>query len=248
MSAHIACKTASWTGKPSIWYSLCFYNWPPSTRRKGFPSWSWVGWTSFQRWIRSKDILSIDGITGSGDDFVLNISPELVGGSVISWNDYEHNYNSPTRHDLSRFIHIQAYMASVVSYVKRKTEEGWNGTHTMELANGKRLYCKRVSKLNEGDRYCPEHFLIIHIPMCHDNHHLYLLVEDHGDHWERLDIVESPCRGGWNNSSPVDDGDVEEGHRDSDASNDDGGSEGRSTDRCQTCQGSFGTLRTIRLG
>ena len=202
------------TKKPSMWYSLGFETLYGAIRRKAFPSWSWLGWNEVQSWP-SWWLLINDAA------YVLNIQPELVSGSIISWSDYENNYSGHARYDsqLSRFIHIQAHMSSIVSFVWR----------SIELADGTMLYsanpADHLKYLERVKRY-PNKFLLIHMPLHYRSpaRYRHLLVEDCGDHWERVAMLTAYC-GSKEKSKEVNRAHYHDSR-----------------------QGPFGILRTIRLG
>jgi hypothetical protein len=173
MSAHEGFDAGRETRQPSLWSSLSFQGFLRDARRKAYPSWSWLGWYM---------------PTGCGGEwlqnaaaFVLNVCPELVSGSVISLSDYENNYDCQTRHDdpLSHFIHVRAYMSTIVGTVGS----------SVELADGTILpYFDR-----EPAEYCAEKFRLIHMPF-HSNHSVaHLLVKDLGEYWERVDLLSTSC-------------------------------------------------------
>lgn len=216
MSAHEGFDAGRETRQPSLWFSLSFGGFLHNARRKAYPSWSWLGW------------FMPSGCGGewlpNAGAFVLDICPELVSGSLISWSDYENNYDGQTRHEdpLSHFIHIQAYMSTIVSLV-------WG---IMELADGTKLQLFDLEPDGERVEHCAEKLLLIHMPL-HFNHDAqHLLVQDLGDHWERVDFLSTSC---------LKKSECEKK------------SEEKRAEDCDNCRYHYrrepaGTLRTIRLG
>ena len=212
MSAHESSGVGRETRQPSLWLSLGFQGFHHTTRRKAYPSWSWLGW-------RTPSVYYNDWLPNAAA-FILNIFPELVSGSVISLSDYENNPDGQTRHadPLSHFIHVQAYMSPIVSTIG----------NSLDLADG--------TKIPYADwelvECCAEKLLLIHMPLRWSHFARHLLVQDLGDHWERVDLLSTICL----ENSECEKKSEEERAKD-----------------CDNCRYHYrrdpaGTLRTIRLG
>ena len=224
MSTHEGVDAGRKARLPSLWVSLSFTN-SGRVRRKAYPSWSWLGWSV--QLSRSVELLWSSDYDWSqnGAAFVLNIWPELVSGSVISWSDFEKNYEGQTRHadPPSRFIHVQAYMSPIISCFGTSLESA-DGT-TLQILDDEGRSKERIERRAEK-------FLLIHIPLHWHDEAQHLLVEDLGDHWERVQLLSTSCLDNWECNKK---------------------SEEERAEGCNNCRFHYrrnpvGTLRTIRLG
>lgn len=218
MSADESFKVATGSGRISLRYSLCFDTPETSSRLNTFPSWSWLGW---------KHLLWPSTEWPDHAPNLLTIWPELSCGSIISWSDYDKNYNSLTRYDLqlSHFIHIRAYMSSIVHIDIVREHSEYTQTATIELADGTKLVTLDGGRVLNRVKHCLLRLLLVHMPRWHSrNIDLHLLVEDCGDHWERVHLIHARCESCHNYLFIQD-------HT-----------------ACRLVPGPPGTLRTIRLG
>jgi hypothetical protein len=126
-----------------------------------------------------------------GNAYVLNICPELLSGSVISWSDYEDGYGGRAMYNqqLSRFIHVQAYMSSIESFGVESMYQNWN-SRTLKLIDGTKLDCE-ASQVFDRIEHRLKYILLIHTPMLQGEQDIHLLVEDLGDHWERIGLLKA---------------------------------------------------------
>jgi hypothetical protein len=182
-SAYEGYNTADDLRLSCLWSSLTFEALDDCIRRTAFPSWSWLGWEVFPIWC---SVLPLDG-----NAYVLNICPELLSGSVISWSDYEDGYGGRAMYNqqLSRFIHVQAYMSSIESFGVESMYQNWN-SRTLKLIDGTKLDCE-ASQVFDRIEHRLKYILLIHTPMLQGEQDIHLLVEDLGDHWERIGLLKA---------------------------------------------------------
>lgn len=94
---------------PTLQQSLFFNTtFAKPVRRKGYPSWSWVGWSGL--------ILCIDELRGAPQAcHDLQIATELASGRLISWDGYrrDHDKFNNRSDNPSRFVHVQGYISPV---------------------------------------------------------------------------------------------------------------------------------------
>jgi hypothetical protein len=211
------------TTEPSLWHSFEFSTYSSCVRREAFPSWSWLGWRGAAFWSP----LSLPYPSA----WILNICPETMSGSVLSWSDYENNYHMYARnHDqISRFIHVQTHMSSIAHVrITRKHSSEYSphpNIAIIELVDGTKLYALEEGSDLNRIKHCLPRFLLIHMPRWDEmGNELHLLAEDHGDHWERVHLIRALCEDCYNGMNYF------EGHA-----------------GCNRL-GPPGTLRTIRLG
>lgn len=88
------------------------FAWSKSSRRCGFPSWSWTGWFGPVSWISSWNLNHVDANT--------TIRIELRDGQILKWHTFQRCYNK-LHHEsqLSCFIHVAAFTIEVkiIGYV-----------------------------------------------------------------------------------------------------------------------------------
>jgi hypothetical protein len=192
LSRYEGCRTTGELSQPSLWHSLEFSTYSTFVRRKEFPSWSWLGWKGVAFWSPIKFPYQAA--------WYLNISPEMMSGSVLSWSDYEKNYHIYARnHDrISRFIHVEAYMSPIVQVtIAGKDSEEYPFHPNMaifELAYGIKLYAPEEGSVVNRIKDDMPRFLLMHMPRWHNMlNDFHLLLEDHGDHWERVHLIRARC-------------------------------------------------------
>ena len=109
-------KSATKSGKKNLeaqaWGFVAGLSWTlpePSTRRPGFPSWSWTGWASSVKW-EIKGHLSV--IIRIDPDIKLSI--ELHGGRILDWATYQQSYDELNSSlYLTHYIHISAWTTPI---------------------------------------------------------------------------------------------------------------------------------------
>jgi Heterokaryon incompatibility protein (HET) len=100
-------KSATKSGKKILgaqaWGFVAGLRWTlpkPSTRRLGFPSWSWTGWAGPVEW--GIDFNPSEEITIDPD---IKLSIELHDGQVLDWDTYQQSYD-----DLNSSSHLTHYI------------------------------------------------------------------------------------------------------------------------------------------
>jgi Heterokaryon incompatibility protein (HET) len=100
-------KSATKSGKKNLgaqaWGFVAGLGWTlsePSTRRLGFPSWSWTGWAGSVQW--GIDHNSLREITIDPD---IKLSIELRDGRVLDWDTYQQSYD-----DLNSSLYLTHYI------------------------------------------------------------------------------------------------------------------------------------------
>jgi hypothetical protein len=169
-------------------------------RREGFPSWSWVGW------LDSKTSFYGDSPVATASALVcllgrLSVSIERVDKSRLEWREFE-TYLHEGRYDLSdlsRFLVVQTWAVSgrciVDPYTLSARLELRTGVSTSECfrtlwhwpsenANGPHVVeVRECTALALGELSCPGPGPLSQRPL--------LLIENKGDHWERLGIADT---------------------------------------------------------
>lgn len=104
---------------PHFAKSLCWRTATTSSRRRGFPSWSWTGWTGKVFWTAVYNHELVPVPVDQGD---LRVEVELISGQVLSWEQYQSSYEVLRYeiNNISNFIHIEACITSIqfMGYVK----------------------------------------------------------------------------------------------------------------------------------
>ncbi|PSN60044.1 HET-domain-containing protein [Corynespora cassiicola Philippines] len=105
-----------WTEPPCIGFSIQWSLKKPSTRRKGFPSWSWMGWRGKPEWTQARPV--------STWRFALE-SKEQVADPSLSLREYAYNYGLLALNTkfLEPLIELKAAAVSVELLKYKKSSE-----------------------------------------------------------------------------------------------------------------------------
>lgn len=177
----------------------------PAKRRRGFPSWSWTGWYGKITWpVEYTDVDMIrtprrierprDSRMNEG---ALEMSFDLGSGGAMSWRDMQMSYERLLMHkEPSIFLNVEAHVSPVI-YL--------SGDHLqaqgfcVDSAQGPRAISASITTAEEFQRH--DEFLAINFhrtvrgnqgrsgtsATATVTQHL-LIVQDLGNHWERVAI------------------------------------------------------------
>lgn len=113
---------SSWNPITGLFAALCWQTSNPTSRRIGFPSWSWTGWSAAVRWdVRDLEIIRTDPN--------IDVSFE-VDNVVILYDVFQNCYADLERSlALSRYINISAWVSKIrmMEYSRRE------GTYTARI-------------------------------------------------------------------------------------------------------------------
>jgi hypothetical protein len=154
-----------------------------SSRRNGFPSWSWTGWYG-----------AVESIPLGGDDVELRtrdiqVQVELASSHLLDWTEYQHGYDELNKDigKLSRFIHITAWTSPIASATVRDIPLLWN----MSLVDFKLKDGTRVSGNWPKELATDANSFRSLLAVCLGSSNRVLVVKNFNAYWERIVILQS---------------------------------------------------------
>ena len=115
----------SWKPVMGLFMGLCWSSTFRSSRRIGFPSWSWAGWLSPVKWDTS-------GIEKLHIDPNINVEFELEDGRIINYDAFQSSYSALNRSlALSNYTHISAW-TSPITLLGRHSRGGYEARVDLE--------------------------------------------------------------------------------------------------------------------